>query len=165
MDDSENPIIADYVRHAFATAFQSAESQVDEASLAALNRFAETAAGLVDCLLTSLKLADTTAELENLRSRVAWMIENSARNPNVRRRVFEMNDGQCHYCDRKISIQCDDRSPGDALVMHIDHIVPRHAGGPDHIANFVPSCGPCNQAKGTRTYIEFVTESRRRKPL
>lgn len=66
-------------------------------------------------------------------------------NPYVRRRVLEMTGGRCAYCDAQLG--------GD---FHIEHVVSKAAGGPDHLANYVPACGPCNSQKHTMHVLEFI---------
>lgn len=38
-----------------------------------------------------------------------------------------------------------------------DHVIPRCAGGPGG-DNLVPSCGPCNRAKGSRSLLLFLMQ-------
>ena len=52
--------------------------------------------------------------------------------------------GACHYCRRT------------DLQLEKEHRIPLSRGGPNHKANIVPSCGPCNRSKGTLTDIEFI---------
>lgn len=68
----------------------------------------------------------------------------------VRKHVHEMTSGTCVYC----------KTPIDVNTMHIDHIVPRAHGGPDHVSNYVPSCGGCNQSKGSGHLIDFIRSGR-----
>lgn len=39
--------------------------------------------------------------------------------------------------------------------LTIDHVLPRAKGGRDKLANFVPACPACNNAKGDMTEEEF----------
>lgn len=41
-----------------------------------------------------------------------------------------------------------------------DHIVPRHAGGPDHETNLTGACRSCNMAKGSLDLLGFLFEGR-----
>ena len=42
--------------------------------------------------------------------------------------------------------------------MTIDHIVPTHAGGTDHVENLWLLCQACNSSKGTKSQAEFLKE-------
>jgi 5-methylcytosine-specific restriction endonuclease McrA len=35
-------------------------------------------------------------------------------------------------------------------VLHMDHVIPRAAGGPSILSNLSTRCGPCNVRKGDR---------------
>lgn len=61
-------------------------------------------------------------------------------NQRVRFDVFKRDGFTCQYCGRK---------PPE-VVLHVDHIEPRSAGGPDSYGNFVTSCSTCNLGKGPR---------------
>lgn len=39
---------------------------------------------------------------------------------------------------------------GKLVMMTIDHIFPKSKGGPDHISNYQPMCGPCNSKKSDK---------------
>lgn len=69
--------------------------------------------------------------------------------PAVRQKVRALTDGRCSYCD------CD--LPDN---WHIDHVVPKSAGGPDNIANYVPSCPSCNISKNGNHVLDFIKKSR-----
>jgi 5-methylcytosine-specific restriction endonuclease McrA len=38
----------------------------------------------------------------------------------------------------------------DERTLHVDHVVPRHKGGPNHPANLQTLCEPCNCVKAGR---------------
>jgi 5-methylcytosine-specific restriction endonuclease McrA len=54
----------------------------------------------------------------------------------TRREIFIRDDYTCQYCGRR---------SGD---LTIDHIVPRHRGGPHSWDNLVSACKSCNHRKG-----------------
>lgn len=58
--------------------------------------------------------------------------------------VFKRDRFTCAYCGR---------TPPEVL-LHVDHVVPRAAGGSDDIANLVTSCDTCNLGKGPRMLEE-----------
>ena len=54
---------------------------------------------------------------------------------------------RCFYCN--CSIEKKD--------MTLEHVLPKSKGGPDHIANLVLACGPCNELMANRTIHEKMT--------
>ena len=64
-----------------------------------------------------------------------------------RREVFEKSGGRCFYCGTVLRLDGK---------WHADHMKPRALMGPDDLINLVPSCVPCNLAKGDQTAVEFV---------
>lgn len=61
--------------------------------------------------------------------------------------VFKRDDFTCQYCGRK--------SP--AVVLEVDHIVPRREGGADDVVNLRTSCWECNHGKADKPLNEIVT--------
>jgi 5-methylcytosine-specific restriction endonuclease McrA len=59
----------------------------------------------------------------------------------VRARVWARSGGRCWYC----GVACN---PFGGFC--VDHLLPRARGGGEDLANLVPSCPPCNTAKGGR---------------
>ncbi len=59
-----------------------------------------------------------------------------------RREVFHRDNYTCQYCGRHVS------------DLTIDHVIPRHLGGPHAWNNVVCACAPCNHRKGGRTLDE-----------
>jgi 5-methylcytosine-specific restriction endonuclease McrA len=67
------------------------------------------------------------------------------RAPTVRSDRFSilLRDGfRCRYCGRS--------SSEDGVKLHVDHVVPRSAGGPSTRDNLVTACQDCNLGKGAR---------------
>ncbi len=60
----------------------------------------------------------------------------------------------CAYCDVELT-----RS-----TLTRDHVIPRSAGGGPG-ENLVPSCAPCNRAKGNRSLLEFLVHRRARRRI
>lgn len=56
-----------------------------------------------------------------------------------KREILRRDNYVCQYCGRKSS------------HLTIDHVVPRHMGGPHSWRNLVAACSPCNRRKGGRT--------------
>ena len=57
----------------------------------------------------------------------------------TRKEVFARDQQRCQYCG----------STGVELTL--DHVMPRHRGGPHEWENLVAACRPCNHRKGGRT--------------
>jgi len=60
----------------------------------------------------------------------------------TRREIFARDLGRCQYCGRT----------GPELTL--DHVLPRHRGGPHEWENLVAACRACNHRKGGRTPAE-----------
>jgi 5-methylcytosine-specific restriction endonuclease McrA len=58
----------------------------------------------------------------------------------VRMAVAERDNWTCQECGRPVTRR----------DLHIDHVVPRAAGGSDEPSNLQVLCEPCNLKKGTR---------------
>ena len=56
-----------------------------------------------------------------------------------RREIFRRDTFSCQYCGRKTH------------DLTLDHVVPRHRGGPHSWENLVSACRSCNHHKGGRT--------------
>lgn len=68
----------------------------------------------------------------------------SVGNPSTRRHLFAAFGGRCGYCLT-------------AAADHLDHLVPRAAGGTNSRFNLIPACTPCGQSKGALSVTEWVT--------
>lgn len=62
---------------------------------------------------------------------------------NVAQHVRERARGRCEYC------RMDQRLQG--ATFHVEHILPRAAGGTDDDANLALACPSCNLRKSNRT--------------
>ncbi len=60
----------------------------------------------------------------------------------TRKEVFARDEQRCQYCG----------TAGGELTL--DHVIPRHRGGPHAWENLVTACRPCNHRKGGRTPSE-----------
>lgn len=56
---------------------------------------------------------------------------------------------ECHYCGARL-----DRSSAT-----LDHIIPRAAGGTNHLSNLLLSCAGCNRKKGAKKYRNFIKKN------
>lgn len=66
----------------------------------------------------------------------------------VRFRLYEAQEGRCHYCNT--FIMCGSRE------WTIDHKLPISRGGTNEDANLVGACEDCNTGKGALTEEEFL---------
>ncbi|MDZ4815034.1 MAG: HNH endonuclease [Verrucomicrobiota bacterium] len=62
----------------------------------------------------------------------------------TRHNIFERDKNQCQYCGNIF----------ERKDLNLDHVLPRHQGGPTTWENIVCSCVPCNTRKGNRTPIQ-----------
>jgi 5-methylcytosine-specific restriction endonuclease McrA len=82
--------------------------------------------------------------------------EHALNSPEVREAVWAITGGKCFYCEIEL-VRGEGVNPADQKrLFHVDHLVPKILGGPDHIANYVPSCHSCNSSKHARHFAEFV---------
>lgn len=63
---------------------------------------------------------------------------------SMRFEILKRDQFTCHYCGR---------TPPNVL-LHVDHVVPRSAGGTDDPANLITACADCNQGKSSRLLEE-----------
>jgi 5-methylcytosine-specific restriction endonuclease McrA len=56
-----------------------------------------------------------------------------------RKNVIRRDGGRCQYCGHK------------AVMMTVDHVIPKNKGGMDTWENLVAACSECNNKKGHRT--------------
>lgn len=102
------------------------------------------------------ELASAKRQIDALTARLK---EHACHNAEVREAVWSITGGRCFYCDTELvkSGPIDVGAPGArGNIFHIDHIVPKDAGGPDHLSNYVPACHSCNSSKGAKSYVEFT---------
>jgi HNH endonuclease len=61
---------------------------------------------------------------------------------DVNTRVADRAQGRCEYCRMHQSLQ--------GATFHVEHIIPRSAGGSDSLDNFALACPGCNLKKSNR---------------
>jgi len=79
----------------------------------------------------------------------------------IRFDVFNRDGFKCQYCGR---------TP-PAVVLELDHIIPKSKGGPENIDNYITACFDCNRGKGKHKLdnipsgisdnLELIKEKRR----
>jgi 5-methylcytosine-specific restriction endonuclease McrA len=60
----------------------------------------------------------------------------------TRREIFRRDNYTCQYCGRR------------DVALTVDHVIPRHLGGPHMWTNLVAACSACNHRKGGRKVEE-----------
>ncbi|MFN2208194.1 MAG: HNH endonuclease, partial [Candidatus Promineifilaceae bacterium] len=66
-----------------------------------------------------------------------------------KREILRRDEFTCQYCGRKMR------------HLTIDHVIPRHLGGPHTWQNLVAACSSCNRRKGGKSPAEANMELRR----
>lgn len=67
--------------------------------------------------------------------------------PSLRFEVFKRDRFTCSYCGK---------CPPNVL-LEVDHVLPRSAGGKDSIENLTTACWDCNRGKGSKMLEEGIT--------
>lgn len=83
--------------------------------------------------------------------------EHAIHKPDVRDAVWAITGGKCFYCRVDLIRTAEDAtSLADGhRLFHVDHLVAKDCGGPDHMANYIPSCQRCNLSKSNKPFAEF----------
>ncbi len=75
------------------------------------------------------------------------------------------DDFQCLYCGRGLK----NAKPGE---MHLDHLLPRSAGGGNEATNLITACASCNCSRQDQPWMDYATggaadriQQRRNQPL
>lgn len=82
--------------------------------------------------------------------------EHALNDADVRDKVWAITGGRCFYCEIELVRGMVVEPADQKRQFHVDHLVPKILGGPDHIANYVPACHSCNSSKHARHFAEFV---------
>ena len=97
------------------------------------------------CSIAEARVAELTERLK----------EHAIHDPEVREAVWKMTGGKCFYCEVEL-IRCAGDEQDRSRCFHIDHIVAKSRGGPDHLSNYVPACERCNISKNAKSFVEFL---------
>jgi 5-methylcytosine-specific restriction endonuclease McrA len=100
------------------------------------------------------KNPERAAELQRRGQRVRRVqMQNAASEFYTEAQVLDLYGVLCYLCGDEIDLVAPRRTgvPGWELGLHIEHVVPITAGGPDTLDNVRPSHGKCNLKKGKRT--------------
>lgn len=102
---------------------------------------------------------DKVTEIENRQV----LEKHSISDRVVRVEVWKKTNGKCAYCSTGLRHPYEDEKAEAVTkpVMHVDHVMPRSRGGPDHILNYAPSCPPCNMSKSEKDVTAFIAGLRR----
>lgn len=79
----------------------------------------------------------------------------------VREAVWNLTDGHCAYCGSPLTKFKED---GHSYNFCVEHVVPKSQGGPDNLANYVPACIGCNNAKKANHVLDFIQGNLSRRP-
>lgn len=97
--------------------------------------------------LSQAHLARLKARLRQLKSE--WNEIGTAGRPSIpsgwKRTLWDKQGGRCIYCHRELSD-----------LFHVDHVIPRASGGPDHLTNYVLACPLCNHRKSAMSPLEWL---------
>jgi hypothetical protein len=152
--------IADYVGHDWR--MQSKLERIrfeSDAALLAMRDAVEAFSAISEATLGHA--AGDEERRREAEAKLAGLLErlraHALSNDKVRDTVWSITGGKCFYCDVELvrTAEGNDRS----RLFHIDHIVPKVSGGPDHFSNYVPACETCNISKGSKSFIEFIGAS------
>lgn len=107
------------------------------------------------------QIAALTSQVQTLTARAK---EHAIHDEKVREQVWSVTDGKCFYCEVELVRGPEAMSTVDRTnVFHVDHLVPKSAGGPDHLTNYVPSCQTCNISKSDKPVAVFMASRRQPK--
>jgi hypothetical protein len=150
--------------HRFASSDQNITECVDvhKGELIGLSGKCEDITGAVCSIWNeqARRLNEAEAKAQSLAEDVAALAhrlkQHAPHSSDVRETVWNMTGGKCFHCEVELirngeAEQATDRS----RVFHVDHLVPKSVGGPDHLSNYVPACERCNISKGAKSYVEF----------
>lgn len=74
--------------------------------------------------------------------------------PEKRAAIYERDGWECAYCGRG---PCDKRNRQQAaVILTLDHLIPRSEGGANSADNLVTACLRCNSSRGDRDWREFA---------
>lgn len=155
-------IMAAITEFAVATADADATDQRVGAVAREIERAMTEAVGISELFVEATANAAQEAA-ETSRRALAALAEMQARrqehainNKDVRRKVWALTSGHCIYCNVPMALEIREHEDWQRQ-FHIDHIVPKAHGGPDHISNYVPACRACNIEKRDLPVAEFIT--------
>lgn len=111
---------------------------------------------LADGSFVRLPSGEITAPLlEECRPSRATSLERIRRAPipaDTREAVYAKTGGKCVYCAIQMTLDA-----GQPTSFEPDHVLPVARGGPDDIANLIPSCRSCNAKKRAQTALQFLS--------
>ena len=78
------------------------------------------------------------------------------KNKRFKKRVewFQLGQRRCHFCGVQLNW-----AQGFDNSATVEHMVPESKGGNFHGANILITCRGCNNKRGNRDWIDFVTEN------
>lgn len=107
------------------------------------------------------QVSSLTAQLQTLTARAR---EHAINEDAVRAEVWAITDGKCYYCEVDLVRGSECQTADRSNVFHVDHLVPKSCGGPDHLSNYVPACQSCNLLKAGRRFADFMAAMKKVQP-
>lgn len=74
-----------------------------------------------------------------------WRAEMNPPTSGWKLKLWKRQSGACAYCRGPLWPR-----------YHIDHVIPRALGGPNHFTNYVIACQPCNLSKHSTPPLEWL---------
>jgi hypothetical protein len=130
-------------------------SETEELAQLALEHLNMNAAEIADSGAATMRTmkAKNDSLLQELTAKRERLMEHAINSPAVRNKVWSITSGKCFYCSIELTRERDFAEPH--RCFHVDHIVPKSVGGPDHLSNYVPACERCNVSKNAKPFAEF----------
>mgnify|MGYP001596001954 FL=1 len=76
----------------------------------------------------------------------------SSRKRKKKRLLFnKLKIKQCCFCKKTLTFR----------TSTLEHVIPKSQGGTNEIKNLKISCAPCNNARGTKNFLEYFQYKRR----
>lgn len=69
--------------------------------------------------------------------------------------IYERDGWECVYCGR--GPRDPRRMNQAAVILSLDHLIPRSEGGSNDATNLVCACHSCNSSRGNRNWREYAT--------
>lgn len=77
---------------------------------------------------------------------------------SLREAVFEVSNGECHYCRKKLTFA--NRTEGRG-AWEVEHLQSHSQGGQNNLRNLRAACVPCNREKSDMSVRDFQGGERR----
>lgn len=75
-------------------------------------------------------------------------LESAAERARLRDAAFKRQKGLCHWCKTPMLNTKRARRARSPMACTLEHLIPRHIGGPNTEDNTVAACLQCNEERG-----------------